>query len=238
MTLEFRSLLFVPGDDPGRLREAFASGTDAVVADLEDAVAPERKEAARATIARTLPRLEGAARIVRVNAPDTGLCEADLAAIADLSLDAVVLPKATPSAVSALGPDGPPLIAVVETARGVQCADEIAAAPRVAALALGAGDLALDLRLEPRPDALELLYARSKLVVDSIAAGLRGPFDRVFPRLTDEEGLRADALLARSLGFAGKSCTHPSQPAVVNDVFAVRPGAGAQAKSALFRLSP
>jgi citrate lyase beta subunit len=220
VTLAFRSLLFVPGDDPARLRAGFASGADAVVADLEDAVPAARKPAARATVAQLLPELTGAGRVVRVNAPETGLCAADLAAIAALRLDAIVLPKATPDAVASLGADGPPIIAVVETAAGLRAAYETACAPRVAALGLGASDLTADLRLEPRPDALELVYARSKLVVDSVAAGLRGPFDRVFPDFGDREGLIADTRLARSLGFAGKSCTHVSQPAVVNEVFA------------------
>ncbi|MEO8687250.1 MAG: CoA ester lyase [Solirubrobacteraceae bacterium] len=219
MTLPFRSLLFVPADDPELLRAAFAAGTDAVVADLEDAVAPGRKHAARATIADLLPTLSGAARLVRVNAPDTGLCDADLDAIAGLELDAVLLPKATPEGVAELGSGGPPLIAIIETGAGVRAAYDVAVAPRVAALGLGAADLSIDLRLEARADSLELLYVRSKLVVDSAAAGIRAPFDRVFPDLADDEGLRADARLARSLGFGGKNCRHVSQPAIVNDVF-------------------
>jgi citrate lyase beta subunit len=220
MTLPYRSLLFVPGDDGAALRAAFAAGADAVVADLEDLVPAARKPAARSTVAELLPALEGAARLVRVNAPESGLCEADLAAIAGLPLDAIVLPKATPDTVAALGPDGPPLIAVIETGAGLRTAFEVACAPRVLALGFGAADLTADLRLEPRDDGLELLYPRSKLVVDSAAAGIRAPFDRVYPHLTDAEGLRADALAARSLGLGGKSCLDPAQPAVVNEVFA------------------
>lgn len=193
----------------------------------------DRKDAARAVAAELLPTLTGAARLVRVNAPETGLTDTDLDAIAGLELDAVVLPKATPDAVAALGSAGPPLIAVIETAAGLRLAYEVASAPRVAALALGAADLSADLRLESRPDAVELLYARSQLVVDSRAAGIRAPFDRVFPRLTDAEGLRADAELARALGYGGKSCTHLMQPAVVNDVFGA-PVAQPADKSALF----
>jgi citrate lyase beta subunit len=161
---------------------------------------------------------DGPARLVRINAPETGLSDADFAAIAELELDAIVLPKATPEAIAGLGPAGPPLIAVIESAAGLRLAYEVAAAPRVAALALGAFDLAVDLRLEQREDALELLYARSKLVVDSAAAGIRAPFDRVYPGL-DDAGLEADAAYARSLGFGGKNCTHASQPSVVNRVF-------------------
>jgi citrate lyase beta subunit len=218
--IPYRSLLFVPAHDAGRLDAAYASGADAVVADLEDAVPIERKEEARSVLAAVLPHATGAARLVRVNAPETGLADDDLAAIAELELDALVLPKATPESVAALGDAGPPLIAVIESAAGLRQAYEVAAAPRVVALALGALDLAVDLRLEARSDALELLYARSKLVVDSAAAGVRPPFDRVYTRFDDPAGLEADALFARSLGFGGKNCSHTSQPAVINRVFA------------------
>jgi citrate lyase beta subunit len=217
--LPYRSLLFVPGHEADTYDAAYASGADAVVADLEDLVPAERKEEARQVAAAMLQRQRGdAARLVRINAPETGLSEADLAAIAELQLDAIVLPKATPEAIADLAPAGPPLIAVIESAAGLRLAYEVAAAPRVAALALGAFDLAVNLRLEQRQDALELLYARSKLVVDSAAAGIRAPFDRVYPSF-DEAGLEADAVYARSLGFGGKNCTHASQTSVVNRVF-------------------
>jgi citrate lyase beta subunit len=234
--LSYRSLLFVPGHDRGRVAAAFASGADAVVLDLEDAVPADRKDDARRVAAELLPSAAGAARLVRVNAPDSGHLEADLAAVAALELDAVVVPKATPEAVRALGAEGAPLIAVIESAQGLRQAYDVASAPRFAALVLGAGDLALDLRLDPRPDALELLYARSKLVADSAAAGIRAPFDRVYPRYDDPEGLEADARFARSLGFGGKGCADPAQPPVVNRVFdAFDREAGAAAKAALFK---
>jgi citrate lyase beta subunit len=218
--LPYRSLLFVPGHDADAYDAAYASEADAIVADLEDLVPAERKDEARHVAAAMFQRPRGdAARLVRINAPETGQSDADLAAIAELELDAIVLPKATPEAIAGLGPTGPPLIAVIESAAGLRLAYEVAAAPRVAALALGAFDLAVDLRLERREDALELLYARSKLVVDSAAAGIRAPFDRVYPRVDDAAGLEADAIYARSLGFGGKNCTHASQPSVVNRVF-------------------
>jgi citrate lyase beta subunit len=232
--LRFRSLLFVPADQPARLEAAFATGADAVVADLEDSVPMARKEVARGVVAGQLPGMSGAARVVRVNAPETGLLESDLEAVAGHALDAIVLPKATPEALDGLGPTGPPVIAVIETGAGLRLAHEIARLPRVAALALGAADLAVDLKLGSLPDAVELLYARSKLVVDSAAAGIRAPFDRVFPRLADVDGLRADARFALALGFGGKSCTHPAQPAVVNEVFDARSIPSPASKSALF----
>jgi citrate lyase beta subunit len=224
MTLDtIRSQLFVAADREDDLAAAFASGADAVVADLEDLVPPGRKDAARANVARLLPALTSAARFVRVNAPETGLLAADLSVIRAIELDAVVLPKATVASLPAVSDLGVPVIAVIESARGLREAYPIASAPAVVALGLGAGDLTLALGLEPRADALELLYARSQLVVDSSAAGIRAPFDRVFPQLTDDDGLREDALFARSLGFGGKSCTHASQPTVVNEVFGSRP---------------
>jgi citrate lyase beta subunit len=216
-----RSLLFAPGSDERKLRRALESEADCAVCDLEDAVSFGEKASARRLVSRLLGEVDSpCAKTVRVNGPDTPLFEDDLAAVAELELDAIVLPKATPEAVDALGPDGPPVIAIVESAQGLRLAYEAAARPRVAALMLGAADLGADLRLEPRADGLELLFARSKLVVDSAAAGIRAPFDVVFMGTRDEAGLEAQALLARSLGFGGKACIHPAQLAVVNRVFA------------------
>ncbi len=130
-----------------------------------------------------------------------------------------MLPKATPASVAALGPSGPPVIAVVETAEGLRLAYETASAPRVAALLLGAADLGAELGWEPRPDGLELLHARSKVVVDSAAAGIRAPFDVVHLDTRDGPGLEAAARFARTLGFRGKACIHPAQVEIVNRVF-------------------
>ncbi len=236
MIASLRSLLFVPADSVERLTAAFASAADGVVADLEDAVPAGRKVAARALLRSGLPGATSGrpARLVRVNAPETGLTGTDLDAIAGLELDGLLLPKATPDAVEALGPDGPPVIAIVESSLGLRLAFEIASARRVVALALGAADLGADLRLEPRPDAAEILYARSKLVVDSSAARIRPPIDRVFPIRGDMEGLERDALLARSLGFGAKSCTHAEALDTVNRVFAPRDDVTAASKAQMF----
>jgi citrate lyase beta subunit len=209
-----RSLLFAPGSDERKLRSALASPADAVVADLEDAVAPAEKGTAREVVARHRPP------VIRVNGPGTPWFADDLTLVKELAPEALVLPKATPDAVAAMGGAGPPLIAIVEAAAGLRAAFEIAAAPRVEALLLGAVDLGAEIGLEPRPDGLELLYARSKLVVDSAAAGIRPPFDVVHVDVPDEEGLEAECRLARSFGFRGKACIHPGQLAVVHRVFA------------------
>jgi citrate lyase beta subunit len=140
--------------------------------------------------------------------------------VAELEPEAIVLPKATPDAVAALGPEGPPVIAIVETAMGVRLAYETASAARVAALLLGAVDLGAELGLDPRPDGLEILHARSQVVLDSAAAGIRPPFDIVHLDVRDEQGLEEECRLARSLGFRGKACIHPAQLDVVHRVFA------------------
>jgi citrate lyase beta subunit len=208
------SLLFAPGDDERKLRSALASSAHAVVADLEDAVAPDEKNTARELVSELQPS------VIRVNGVGTEWFADDMALVEQLAPEAIVLPKATPEAVAALGDDGPPVIAIAETAAGVRAAYETACAPRVVALILGAVDLGAEVGLEPRPDGLELLYSRSKLVLDSVAAGVRPPFDAVHLAVHDDEGLEAESRLARSIGFRGKACIHPGQVAIVNRVFA------------------
>jgi citrate lyase beta subunit len=215
-----RSLLFAPGNDERKLRRALEAGADVVIADLEDAVPALEKDAARELVldvfagART-----GSILAVRVDAHGSPPWEQDLGLVERLDVGAVVLPKATPGAVAGLGADGPPAIAIVETALGVRSAFETASADRVAALVLGAVDLGLELGLEPRADGQEVLVVRSQLVVDSAAAGIRAPFDLVHLDTRDDEGLEAECRLARSLGFRGKACIHPGQVAIVNGVF-------------------
>lgn len=215
-----RSFLFAPGNDERKLRKALTSGADVVIADLEDAVTSSEKGEARAVATRVLSDADGAAlRLVRVNAAGSDWIDDDLATVASLGLDGLVLPKATADAVDAVASAGLPVVAIVETPAGLRGAFEIAAKPAVEALVLGAVDLGLALGLEQRKDGLELLFARSSVVVDSAAAGLRGPIDRVWKTLHDEAGLRRDCALGRSLGFRGKACIHPEQVPVVNEAF-------------------
>jgi citrate lyase beta subunit len=209
-----RTLLFAPGSDERKLGSAIALSPDGAVADLEDAVAPAQKEAAREIVARAQPP------IVRVNGAETRWFEADRALVEQLAPAAIVLPKAMPDAVAALGGAGPPVIAIIETAAGVRNAYEVAMMPRVVALLLGGVDLGAEAGLEPRQDGLEILYARSKVVLDSAAAGIRAPFDVVHLDVRDDEGLEEECRLARSLGFRGKACIHPAQLPIANRVFA------------------
>jgi citrate lyase beta subunit len=189
-------------------------GADAVVGDLEDAVASEQKDEARAVVRTVAPP------IVRVNGAGTPWFDDDLALVEELDPAAVVLPKATPGPVEALGAQGPPVIAIVETAAGVRAAFEIASHPRVVALLLGAVDLGAELGLEPSSVHTEILYARQKLVVDSAAAGIRPPIDLVHLAVHDTAGLEEECRAGRAMGYRGKACIHPAQIPVVNRVFA------------------
>ena len=219
-----RSYLFVPASEPERVGKALASAAHAVIVDLEDAVADHAKDGARAVVAARLraPRAAGAS-LVRVNGLDTPHAAADLAALDGLALDALVVPKAEPAALralDALDPGGPPVVALVETARGLRAAFDVAAHPRVVATMLGVVDLAAELGITPGPDGRELLPARGALVLDTIAAGRPGPIDGPCLALGDEAALRAETLAAKALGFTAKACIHPAQLAVVHDAFA------------------
>ena len=215
-----RTLLFAPAAEERKLRNALAAGADAVIADLEDGTAPAEKEAARAIVEAVFAEDDArCARVVRVNAVDTQWFAGDLVLVARLEVDFLMLPKATPQAVATLASAGLPVLAIVETAAGLRLAYEIGSADRVAALVLGTHDLGAELRTTARPDGLEILYARSKIVADSAAAGLRPPFDTVYLDIQDADGLEREAALARSLGFGGKLCIHPAQVETVNRVF-------------------
>ena len=215
-----RSFLFAPASDEHKLRKALASEADVVVADLEDAVPFEQKDAARDVVRSVLAERQTDSLVaIRVNGADTAFFAADAALVQELRPDVVVLPKATPRTVGALDKAGPPVVAIVETADGLRHAYEVASRPQVEALVVGTVDLGVELRLEPRDDGLEILFARSKVVLDSAAAGVRGPVDRVFLDVRDGSGLEADTQFARSLGFRGKACIHPDQVEIVNRVF-------------------
>jgi len=215
-----RSFLFAPGHDERKLRKALASGADVVVVDLEDAVSVEQKDAAREVVRSVLAEDASLGLVaIRVNGAHTAFFAADVELADELRPDVLVLPKATPGAGVALGEEGPPVVAIVETADGLRHAYEVASLPRVEALVVGTVDLGVELRLEQRVDGLEILFARSKVVLDSAAARIRAPIDRVWTDVRDGDGLEADTEFARSLGFRGKACIHPDQVEIVNRVF-------------------
>ena len=215
-----RSYLFAPGHNAKLLGRVFTAGADALMLDLEDAVPPQHKPAARRMVAAALAAPPVPARAwVRVNTARTDRCAADLDAVAEHA-HGIRIPKAeSPEDVAwvAARAPGKPIICAIENARGVLAAHEIAAAPGVAHLAMGGVDLQRDLNTTGGNS--QTLYVRSHLVVCSRAAGIGAPIDSVFPRLTDDAELRSQAEFARSLGFGGKSAIHPRQLAVLHDVF-------------------
>ncbi len=208
-----RSLLFVPGHRPDRFAEALASGADQVIVDLEDAVAPPDKTAARAEVDAWLG--SGAAAVVRINAPGTPWFEADVA-MARRHGCPVVVPKAADAAVLA----GLELvsIALVETAEGILDARLLARAPGVVRLAFGSVDLAAELGVDPE-DHRALDAARFALVLASAAAGIAPPIDGVTTAIGRHDLLAADLAHARRLGFGAKLCVHPGQVTAVNESF-------------------
>ena len=212
--------LFVPGDRPERFDKAAEAGSDHVVLDLEDAVASPAKALARAAVMSWLA--EGRRAWVRLNATGTPWREDDVAALGGVGgLAGVMVPKAESPADMAglrdrLG-SGTGLVALVETARGVQMASALADSGHVDRLALGSIDLALDLGAEESDDSL--LLARATLVMASRAAGLPGPVDGVSTVTDDPAHLIAAATRAASLGFTGKLCIHPRQVPIVAAAF-------------------
>lgn len=212
----WRAFLFVP---PGLLHKAADPDlrrAGPLICDLEDAAPAEQKDEARLRVAAHLSA--GPPVYVRINASTTEWFERDLTILRSPHLLGVVLPKAeSPVTIDQLREvinDGASIVPLIETAAGLERANMLAMSPSVERLAFGALDFRRDLRLGCGP--LELLYARSRLVVVSRATGLLQPLDSVDTDLSGGTRLAAQARRARRLGFGGKLCVHPSQVAVVN----------------------
>ncbi|PZP93673.1 MAG: CoA ester lyase [Variovorax paradoxus] len=216
-----RAYLFVPADRPERYAKARASGADAVIVDLEDAVAPQAKSGARDALANALD--ERAPVVVRINAAGTPWFDDDLALCRHPGVAAVMLPKADgiDAACSAFEACFKDVLAIIESARGVEEARHIARVPGVVRLAFGSVDLALDLGIDCDPEGTEdeLLHFRSQVVLASRLGGLDAPADGVSTAIDDALRLRADAERARRLGFGAKLCIHPKQVAAVQAAF-------------------
>ncbi|MBI5256578.1 MAG: CoA ester lyase [Burkholderiales bacterium] len=224
--MRLRSLLFVPGNRPERFDKALAAGADAVIIDLEDAVAPSDKAGAREAVRGWLAMRPAAPEpstarplILRVNGADTPWFDDDLALAASVS--AVMLPKAERAASLArlMAAGARAVLPLVESGTGLAALDELARAPGVLCLAFGSIDLQVDLGLR---DALEdeLLPWRLQLVLASRLAGIGPPIDGVSTAIDDAERLHTDVRRARRLGFGGKLCIHPRQIEGVHRGFA------------------
>lgn len=218
-----RSVLFVPGDRPERFPKALASGADAIILDLENAVAPATKSTARTAIKTFLDANRPGAILVRVNAADAPEYEADLALCTHPAIAAVVLPKASTAAAveQAAARTGKPIWCIVETARGVAAIQQLAHANGTARLLLGIIDLELDLDLiHGSPGAQIMLdQARFAMVLASRTANLPAPLDGPLADFKNPDTLARAAHHARQSGFGGMLCIHPSQTATVNAAF-------------------
>jgi citrate lyase subunit beta/citryl-CoA lyase len=215
--------LYAPADRPERFAKALASEADVLIVDLEDAVAPARKDAARENARALLSGPTPKPITIRVNDARSPWGAADLAMVRDApNLAGIRVPKVESAedvrAVrTALGPRSVPLNCLIESARGVEAAFAIATAdPSVATIGLGEADLRSDLGVT---DEEGLLWARSRIVVAARAAGLASPAMAVYTRIDDLEGLAASCRRGRALGFLGRAAIHPRQLAVIAECF-------------------
>ena len=230
-----RSMLFLPGNTPNMLINGNCLGADAVIFDLEDAVSPAEKDAARILVRNTMRYMDfrGCEIIVRINSIDTAFWKQDLDWILPEKPDLILLPK-TGCAQDALQADEyitqleeklgfekntVGLMPLIETAMGVENAFSIASSTkRVKALFLGAEDLTADLQCKRTKEGREIEYARTRLVVAARAAGV-DVYDTPFTDVNDDEGIVTDANLAKALGFTGKASISPRHVEVINSVF-------------------
>jgi citrate lyase subunit beta/citryl-CoA lyase len=230
----FRSLLFAPGNHARRVEKALTLPADAVILDLEDAVAISEKAEARRMVIEAFDKPRTAKLYVRVNAMSTEWCYGDLVVVVRAGLDGVMLPKVEHAhqlrtadwvignleQARELPARSIDLIPIIETALGFSNLDAICGAgTRVRRFAFGAGDFTLDMGMEWTRDETELLPHRAACVLASRAAGLEPPVDTVWADLRDAEGFAASAKRAAGLGFQGKMCIHPDQIGPANAAF-------------------
>ncbi|TAN30907.1 MAG: CoA ester lyase [Castellaniella sp.] len=219
-----RTALFVPATRPERFPKAFASGADAVIVDLEDAVEPAAKDAARANLAQAAERHGDVPLLVRVNGAGTPWHVADLKACAALpGVNGIVLPKAeSADQILEAGAAGQPVFPIVESARGVRDLAGLAGAHGVDRLVLGTLDLMLDLGVTPATAGADLLLGevRCQVLVQSRACRLAPPLDGVHSDISDGVGLARAARLSCEMGFGGMLCIHPTQVGIVAGAFA------------------
>ncbi len=230
-----RSLLYVPGNSPSMIQNCPIYGADGVLLDLEDAVAVTEKDGARRLVTQALMAMDfgKVERVVRVNGRDTQFFEDDMRSVIPARPDCIRLPKVNEvkdvveadeimselEEANGIAVGSIELHAMLETALSLMNAYDIAkSSPRVTALTLGGQDLAADLGISRSREGIELLYARSHVVLAAKAAG-KEALDTVFTDVEDLEGLKAECKLAVQLGFSGKAAIHPSQIGPIHDAY-------------------
>ena len=247
-----RSHLYVPGDKPEVLAKALGRGADALIVDLEDAVAPASKDAARTVVAEWLSGLPAAADNpvqvwIRINSGEMG--HTDVRAVLSPAVTGVVAAK-TESAEELVAlhavltamedklelPAGSiGVVPLLESANAVLNALSIAKAPRVQRLQVGEADLRADIGVELGADGRELLYVRSQVVLISAAAGIDPPVGPVDTNFRDTEALAESTRAVKRMGYVGRACIHPAQAAIVNEVFTPTADEVAAAKDLIAR---
>ncbi|HIS00894.1 MAG TPA: HpcH/HpaI aldolase/citrate lyase family protein [Candidatus Excrementavichristensenella intestinipullorum] len=244
-----RSMLFIPGNSPAMLQNADIHRADAIILDLEDAVSPDQKDAARILVRNAVRTLgfSGCRLIIRVNPIDTPYCALDVSSVVPLKPDMIMPTKvsgpqtvkdmshlvAQAEAACGLAEGTVGLIPLLETCEGIENAYAIAKAdPRVRALFLGAEDLTSDMRAKRTKAGGEIGYSRGRIVMAARAAGVE-VYDTPFTDVNDEEGILQDVALAKSLGFTGKAAISPRHVEAINRAFSPTPEEIAYAQEVL-----
>jgi citrate lyase subunit beta / citryl-CoA lyase len=223
-----RSLLFAPANRPDMLTKFPRYPADAVAIDLEDGTPQNEKAAARDQLPDVVAYLRQqhlkSMLLVRTNAPRSHHIKADIEVSLSTSVDGIIVPKLETSADLQMFEATMPIIGIIETARGVATVEVLVdqQAGRLSALAFGAEDFITDIGGRRTPEGLEVLYARSRVVLAARFGGLQA-LDQVFTAIKDDEGFRRDAEVGRQLGYGGKMCITPRQIEIANEVFSPSP---------------
>lgn len=224
--MAYKSMLFMPGNNPGMLFSSSILGADAIIIDLEDAVSASEKDAARILVREFLSSFDNPTDVlVRVNPTDTPYFKDDMAMLVDMKIDSIMLPKASVASVKEIDKflsdhnSDLKVFALIETAMGVEDSLNIlSASDRIIGVLLGAEDLTLDLGAERTKASEEIRYSRQKIVAVSKALEIQA-IDTPFTDTDDMEGLKKDAEFAKAMGMTGKAAISPRHVMTINGVF-------------------